>query len=259
MYWDVTVIGPQWIRSGDPFPPGQTVVSNGVAERSLERGPAGRATRTQGRRKRDTSRDSAGGTVITPIPEVRAVRGAATMGEGGGGTTSFPPMRVMTADRRIVDQNEPMRRWAAVAADEAELTCADQLRSPMCGTDRCPVERLRSESSWIHEAETDLRLPDGDTRHALVVTEHYRNRSGDDRFLQSFGDLTALNRSVDSDGSRITIPDPTDAESFRDALRGLLQRASANDVSFENRPWECDPEEASVRWDIEIALVKREQ
>ncbi len=175
------------------------------------------------------------------------------------------PMRVVDTDFTVRRQNTDMKRLTGVDLDSQEVKCHEQLSSPNCHTDACPLTQLQDEL-----AKTELRggdgevivreitgeLPTGETKPFSMVVEPVTDESGAvTKLIQSFKDMSEL-KSAQELPPRITVPEPTDATTFRRAFTELLNRAAENGVSFSDRSWVSSNVDSGRQWDVVIASVE---
>jgi hypothetical protein len=174
-------------------------------------------------------------------------------------------MRVIDADFTVRKQNTDMKKLTGVDLAAQEVKCHEHLSCPDCQTDPCPLNQLQDElaKTELHDGDGEVivreitgELPDGETKPFSMVVEPITDESGAvTKVIQSFKDLSEL-KSAQELPSRITVPEPTDAASFRRAFTELLNRAADNGVSFANRSWVSSNVDSGRQWDVVIASVQ---
>lgn len=154
----------------------------------------------------------------------------------------------------VVDQNGAMTDLTDGRTEPT--TCRDQLSGPYCETDRCSLIRLREGDESVIEEQIEMELPNGEKRRFQLIAEAYTTgETGFEGIVESLMPLPD-SPSERSTETGVLLPDPTDPESFRMALRGLLEQAAANDVPIENRSWDCPAPAPKDRWEVTIVPVR---
>jgi hypothetical protein len=158
-------------------------------------------------------------------------------------------VRLIDETGTVVEQNPAMADLAN--GKTAPVRCREQLQGPYCGTDRCSMVRLMEGRESSIEETVEMELPGGGTREMDLIAERYTTGKGEfEGIIESF----RLTEDA-STPERVSLPAPTDSESFRDGLAHLLGRAEANGIDVGDRSWECPAAPPRDKWDVSIVPV----
>jgi hypothetical protein len=106
------------------------------------------------------------------------------------------------------------------------------------------------------ERQLDVTFPDGRTKSTVMIAERIATDLLErDYVAQTFKDVVGLLEQPDGGQACLTVPAPSDEESFRRALTQLLRDAESRGTSIGNQFWTCERATGDGGWDVEITRV----
>lgn len=114
-------------------------------------------------------------------------------------------MRVVDPESNVLKQNTDMTKMTEIDANSGGVKCHEQLSSPDCQTEACPLNQLQKDTeknelrygdSEVIVREVTRKLPTGETKHLSMVAEQITDESGEvTGIIQSFKDMTEIKQS----------------------------------------------------------------